>query len=70
MQIAVACWDVHGIRKEMKRGDRGEQEKKKNQAEGGRDGAKAQDLEAAAMFFKSFCVLDPHRFLFTLAWPW
>lgn len=25
MQIAVARWDVRGIRKEMKRGDRGEQ---------------------------------------------
>lgn len=53
MQIAVACWDVRGIRKEMKGGDGGAKKKKKA------EGAKAQDLEAAAMFFKSLCVLDP-----------
>lgn len=37
---------------------------------GRRRTGKAQELEAVTMFFKSFCVLDPHRLLFTLSWPW
>lgn len=37
MQIAVACWDVRGIRKEMKRGDRGEQGKGKKKTGRGRE---------------------------------
>ena len=65
MQIAVACWDVRGIRKETKRGNRGARGGEK--AGGGRGRAKERDLEVATTFFKGFCVLDPHQLLFTLA---
>lgn len=46
MQIAVACRDVRGIRTEIKGGD-------------GLRRRRRRDFQAEAMFFQSFCALDP-----------
>lgn len=58
MQIAVACGNVHGIRKEMKRGNRGEQGAE-GERESVREKEKWRTWRGRPCFSKAFVFLNP-----------